>query len=272
MAAPEAAPSTPAPFTGPADYDRLLQAHNVLQGKFTHEVPRVAAENRELRDTITRITEENQRLKMSPSEPAPAAAPQMADGVPAAPYTEAEETEYGKELISLMQRVGADEAQRAVTPVVQDHRTTSEDQFFGAMSDACPDWAVINSSPAFHAWLTQIEPLAGQSRQALLNHARDNLDLPRTLKFFQEFKQTQMPNPDTATQVAEMTTPPTGNVGTPQPEGPQIMSADELKAHFRKVREKLYTPEEAEYMEQRVLATHAYAAQMAKEARAQHVY
>lgn len=64
---------------------------------------------------------------------------------------------------------------------------TSEQQFWSELTRFVPEWQSINSDKEFQAWLLQIDPLTGISRQAYLEDAQGQLDAHRVANFFTEW-------------------------------------------------------------------------------------
>jgi len=64
----------------------------------------------------------------------------------------------------------------------------AEDKFFDGLAGLHPDWQQINNSREYAEWLQVVDPLSGYTRKALLDGARERLDLNLVSNSFAEFK------------------------------------------------------------------------------------
>ena len=109
---------------------------------------------------------------------------------------------YGEDLIKASQRW----AEMHYTPIINqleqrlrsvegntqriEHHTAAQ-SVEQALDRAVPDWGTINVDPAFITWLGQTDPFSGHTRKAMITDAHARGDAPRTIAFFQAFKNEQ---------------------------------------------------------------------------------
>lgn len=102
-----------------------------------------------------------------------------------------------------------EEIDRHVGPVKQklDHaekesQNRREADFWDALEEKMPDWAIINDNPKFHEWLAQKDPFSGMTRQDLLSRSQMAFDPDRVVAMFAAFKQSSPAprNPTAETQ------------------------------------------------------------------------
>ena len=122
--------------------------------------------------------------------------------------TDKDETDYGSDMVDFARRVTREEmspvmqalAQMqqqlqqlnglapAVQQVAHKQQATSEEQFFGRLSQHVPDWAEVNDNPQFHDWLLTPDDMTGITRQTYLVDAQKSLDLQRVVSIFTAWK------------------------------------------------------------------------------------
>lgn len=156
----------------------------VLQGKYNAEVPRLSAENKDLKSKLTELEQKLDQMVAEKSRE---------------PLVKPEEIEeYGEGLIDVARRIAREELAVKQTEIdkLKDQiasltSVTSQKvdkDFFGSLTDKVPDWEQINQDARFLAWLDEVDDLTGETRQNLLSRAEKSRDAERTAKFFQRFK------------------------------------------------------------------------------------
>lgn len=71
-----------------------------------------------------------------------------------------------------------------VTQVAQQQQVTAQDQFWGNLTRLVPNWQEVNRDEAFHSWLLEVDPMAGVTRQSMLEAAQGRLRADNVAAFF----------------------------------------------------------------------------------------
>lgn len=197
---PQPAPAEPAPVEQPApqpEEETFRQRYNVLQHKYNAEVPRLHAQLREAVANITQLTTEVQRLQQ-------ATALQPTSSVP----QDEEDTErFGEDLMAAIDRRATALAQQMlqsrdgeITQYIRSLEAklenvgervvqTDQERFYAALAQRVPQWESINGNQAWLAWLSEVDPVYGQPRQAALDAAANALDANRVAAIFNAFNE-----------------------------------------------------------------------------------
>lgn len=201
---PEADPSvsTPAPATV-SDTDPPAEdfehKYKVMQGKYNVEVPRLHQTVREQAARLQSMEQLIATMQQQAAEPA-----QRTAELSPSLVTEEDKNAYG-DSIDVMRRVCREEInglsaqvkslsqviqqlQASIVPqvnaVAQKQARTADEQFWVTLNTLVPNWQAINDDDRFKSWLLEHDPLAGTTRQALLEVAHGNLDARRVASFF----------------------------------------------------------------------------------------
>ena len=194
---PQPAPAEPAPVEQPApqpEEETFRQRYNVLQHKYNAEVPRLHAQLREAVANITQLTAEVQRLQQATALQ-PTSVPQ-----------DEEDTErFGEDLMAAIDRRATALAQQMlqsrdgeITQYIRSLEAklenvgervvqTDQERFYAALAQRVPQWESINGNQAWLAWLSEVDPVYGQPRQAALDAAANALDANRVAAIFNAF-------------------------------------------------------------------------------------
>lgn len=212
--------------------DSYEHRFKVLQGKYNSEVPRLSAENKELKQTLKSLQDQLDELKVAKS---------------AEPLVKPEEIEeYGEGLIDVARRIAREEltAKDAKIKKLEDkidalegHTTkTAERDFYSVLSVKVPDWEKINADKAFHKWLDTVDELTGFRRQDLLSEAEKGRDAERVAKFFNAFKKTSKKQVEDTNLALETQVSP-NNTKTPNtPTGKKIWTRAEISEFYKRLR------------------------------------
>lgn len=226
------------------EYDKLEQRYRTLQGMHTADVQRYRAEQASLSAAIQDL--EDRLVAAEKAKATPATAPKY--------VTEKDVEEYG-DTLEMVRRAAREEAeniaiqreielrehiaqlearlgyvQNTVVPKVEDLSNAQINQvkasFWGEINTQVPDWRTVNDDPNFKAWLLAEDPVTGATRQQFLRQAQNDLNAPRVIRFFNEWKRSQAggqtPAPTNATQtdleklVAPGASKGGGNPATPE--------------------------------------------------------
>jgi len=174
------------------------QKYKTLQGMYNAEVPQLRQTIQELEgkvyqfeNLLANINQQNQNQQA-----------QQAQQLKLISDEEAEE--YG-ETLDVMRKVSKEEfgnigsevnALKAQIAQLSQHTAsqtqqlssavgqTQEELFWNRLNALVPNWQEINATDGFKAWLVEVDPLSGVSRQAYLDEAQSRLDVDKVAQFF----------------------------------------------------------------------------------------
>lgn len=195
---PVVAVSPPQPEPQPQPIDDWKARYDTLQGKFNAEVPKLYSDLRARDQAFAELQREVAQLKSKPVEP-PKVEPLV---------TDQDDEKFGADLIDAMRRVYREETgpllrrvetierfASAVAPqlqqverVTQDVAQSKEQQYWTAITTAVPDVDAVNVDPKWLAWLSEFDPLVGDTRQVALDKASQRLDSKAVIGIFNLFK------------------------------------------------------------------------------------
>ncbi len=270
---PAPAPSAPQPAPAPtpqAAPEPWEQRYRSLQGMFNATVPALEAQVKELKEQLT--------ARERASEPATPAEPE-----PREPKVTGKDVEaFGGDLIDLIKRAASDmfvesykgvherfgrledsvsKLQAAIGGVSENLTKDRRVIYFQELARLVPDYEVVNVDQRFTAWLSEVDPLSGQQRQAYLEAAFNNFDAARTAVLFNAWKQsvgtasapTATPQPQAPTAADELrrqVAPTSSRASTPAPsgneQGGRFFTTREVDKFYTDVAKGLYRNNEAE--------------------------
>lgn len=234
--------------------------YSVLQGKYNSEVPQLRAQLDHNTQLVTQLLE---RDRTPPAPPAPAQTPQ--ERLRALGASDEDIREYG-ELLPLILTIAENMAKPTMAKVEAELQrlqqaqgatagrivTLSRDQVFDALTNAVPNWRLINEADHFLDWLSKTDVFSGITRRVALADAFNKLDAARVTAIFQAYvgehpEQARTAGPtqiDPSTLVApdirgSAPVAPGGGGGVGR-----IWSESEIRDFYTKVRKKQVTPEE----------------------------
>lgn len=228
---PQATSNDSTPPVGQQD-EQLEHRYKVLQGKYNSEVPRLSAENKELKSRLAEIEQKLLDLQNA-TPPQPLVSPQEIE-------------EYGEGLIDVARRIAREElagkdaeiqALKAKLNSLEETTTkVVQEDFFSALGTKVPDWMTINNDANFHKWLDEIDDLTGARRQDLLSTAERDRDADRVAKFFLAFKKTSQKQVANANAALESQVAPS-SVQTPNtPPAKKVWTRAEISQFYERVR------------------------------------
>lgn len=201
-AVPEPAPPAPVPPPAPsaqptsADAELLRMRQELATAQGRNE-----AHTMEMAELRQRLAAMQDVVNARPAAP-PAA--------PTSLITDADRTDFGEDMIDLVQRVVRDSVgatiaklgeriaqlesgqQRIATAANAAQKSAEElafDRYLSAIDAALPGWREINSSPAFVDWLQKPDMFSGKIRHQLLEDANLAADSQRVIAFFKAYLQ-----------------------------------------------------------------------------------
>ena len=222
--------STPPPATG---VDETVEhRYKVLQGKYNSEVPRLSAENKDLKGRLQQLENDLEVLKNTK---------------PPEVLVKPEEIEqYGEGLIDVARRIAREElagkeaeiaALKARIDSISNVTTQNvEAGFFKSLTEMVPDWEQLNQDSKFLNWLEEIDELTGESRQSLLSRAEKSRDAVRTAKFFNAFKKTSTSWAATNNQALDSQIAPPTKKAPNAPPAKKIWTRNEVADFYGRLR------------------------------------
>lgn len=162
--------------------------YKVLSGKYSSEVPRLAAENREFKSMIKQMEQKIENLAKAGSTNKESL------------IRSEEIDEYGEPLIDIIRRAAREEL-ASKDAEIQELKSRMESfdskvsrnvevDFYEDLGRRVPEWVAINDDQNFHKWLEGYDELTGQRRQELLSSAEAERDARRVSNFFNAYVKT----------------------------------------------------------------------------------
>lgn len=218
----------------PPKEDPWEHKYKVMEGKYRAEVPRLAADNRDLRQKLDNLSAEMEQLKSKAS-------------TPSQPLISAEDREkYGDDLLDVIKRTAQEqvaakdqeiaELKRRLDSVHQDTAKTAEVTFYDQLSAKVPDWVSINGEESFLKWLDEYDELTGRTRQDLLSEAEGARDAERVARFFTKWKATQQQNVATSQRNLQAQVTPDSNKVVKPPVGKRYFTRAEIAEFYAAAR------------------------------------
>jgi hypothetical protein len=238
---PDPAPA-PAPAPEPEDFK---SKYDTLTGKYNAEVPRLYGEVGDLKvklaEAIAIINDFKVKQDATPAKPIepPAGLAYLRKEMP-----ELEEAinflfeQRATELIAAKIDPKLKETDTKINNLEDTTVKGAYNVFSKTLSDAVPNWKVLNEDPGFLKWLEDVEPYSGLRKADLIVMAHDNLDASRVSQFFLDYikstgKTPAPPAPDPAKFVAP---PKPSGGGEPQlPNEKDFVTTQEISAFYNDV-------------------------------------
>lgn len=233
VAAATAEPVEPATPTEPKD-DDWEHRYKVLSGKYNAEVPRLAAENRDLKGRLGNLEEMVKNLQE---------APQASRESLVKPE---EVEEYGENLVDLIRRAARDELASKDAEIkelrvkLDSFQSTAnksvEINFYDDLASRVPDWVTINDDANFLKWLEEYDELTGQRRQDLLSQAEGERDARRVANFFVAWKRLNQERQETSNRQLESQAVPKAAKAVETPASKRTYSRQEIADFYARAR------------------------------------
>jgi hypothetical protein len=211
-------------------HDEWEHRYKVLSGKYNSEVPRLAADNRELKSTLKRLESELDTLKKSAN-------------VSSSSLLKPEDIEeYGEGFIDVVRRAAREEISSKDQEINElkmqidalSNKTTKtvEIDFYEDLGRMVPEWVAINDDKNFHRWLDGIDELTGRQRQQLLSDAEAERDAKRVSNFFNAFRKANKTWAATANKSLESQVVPEQSKQVPTPPAKRIWTRSEINSFY----------------------------------------
>lgn len=122
--------------------------------------------------------------------------------------------------------------------VNQQVSASNYDRFLGKVSQLVPDWEQVNTNQGFLKWLSEVDPLVGKPRQALMDEAAGAMDANRVSAIFNAYKSLVAPvkksNSDLQRQVSPSKTASSSQNQQPKSSG-KVWSQREIQQFYQDV-------------------------------------
>lgn len=239
--APEDPPADP-PAQDPVDQkkeeppkeDPWEHKYKVMEGKYRAEVPRLAADNRDLRQKLDALTAQMESLKSQAEKPAQSL------------ISPEDREKYGDDLLDVIKRAAQEqvaakdaeiaELKRRLDGVHQDTAKTAEVTFYDRLGELVPDWVAINADEGFLKWLDEYEEFTGKTRQELISDAESARDAVRVAKFFTKWKAEQTQSVAASQRALESQVVPDSNKVVKAPAGKRYFTRAEISKFYQAAR------------------------------------
>lgn len=242
---PVVAPPTELP--DPQKEDPWEHRYKVLEGKYRAEVPRMAADNRDLRTKLDSLSQQMEQLKSQAETPKTSL------------INQEDREKYGDDLLDVIKRasqeqISAKDAEiadlrRKLDGVFQDTAKSAEVNFFDRLGQIAPDWVTINGDESFLRWLDEYDEFTGKTRQDLLSDAENAKDAERVARFFNKWKASQVNTVAQSQTALESQVAPDSNRIVVPPVGKRIFSRGEIAQFYAAARRGEMTAKEMVAME-----------------------
>jgi hypothetical protein len=210
-AAAPVAPVAPVAPAAPSPGNEWESRYHSLQGKYNAEVP--ALQN-QLQNAMTAMGNMGRELDTLKAQVAQRSAQPPAPPPAERRVTDADITTWGADMLDVIGRKAAEEAQRMVQPlaseneqlkdviaklqgrtdqVAQTQQQNREQMFWTRLQEVVPNWQAMNTDPAFLGWLSEYDPMIGNTRKYALDQAQAQLNADRAGAFFRAYAATLPP-------------------------------------------------------------------------------
>ncbi len=244
--------------------DTAEQRYRTLQGMYNADTARLRAEKQEL---TSRVEQLETLLSSISSAPAQSTAnnerlitdkdiEEYGDSIEVMRRVTKEETlAYQREIADLRKTIR--DLQLQVVPrveaVAQRQAKSADQAFWSELTATVPNWKDINQNKDFHAWLLEVDPLTGVTRQTHLESAQKNLDVRRVAAFFSTWQGStgqsiaHEPRDAAKSQLEKQVAPGRGRTAA-APSAPQAKTytSNDIKQFFNDVRRGAYKGRETE--------------------------
>lgn len=228
--------------------DTWENRYKILSGKYSAEVPQMAAERRELRHKLQQLEKELEILKNAPK--------------PERLVKDEEIAEYGEPLVDLMRRAAREEVaakDAQISELVarlesfehQNQKHTVVD-FYTRLGQLVPDWVAVNENKSFHKWLAERDDLTGLERQEMLTQAEAEKSPERVSAFFNAFKKQTQSAVAQASQRLETQVAPSAMSSDGPPPGKRIWTRSQIADFYGQVRRGELSEEKAVAIESEI--------------------
>ncbi|MFA5569509.1 MAG: hypothetical protein WC972_12785 [Trueperaceae bacterium] len=264
---PSPPPEKQPPPTPPAD--DLDHKFRTLKGKYDSEVPalrrelaereaRLADRDRDIDQLRNAVDSLQEQMQRAPADPVKATVdPKDAENFgadlvdmvirTAGTVFNQQAGPFAAQFDKLTSRLAALEAQ--LRGVGEQQGDTAEQLFFAQLGQLVPDWTQINESADWLAWLGQVDPVYGHTRQAALDRARQALSATHVAAIFDAFKATKAPpRRKPAEDLGKQVAPARGAASAPPATEARVWTRAQIMNFYDRVRRgEISAADEAKY-------------------------
>lgn len=243
----------------------MEQRYRTLQGMYNADIGKLRIENRQFAERVASLEQLLASISAAPTAFTQSTSTKL--------VTDEDIKEYGDSL-EVMRRVSKEELatanqkiaeleqlvrqmQTSVIPRVEQvaHRqnVSTEQLFWSELSAMVPDWKAINADTQWQAWLLEVDPLTGSTRQHYLEDAQRNLDAARVANFFTAWKGSvgsstaQSPRAAVAAELDKQVSPGRSrSSGAPSDNQPKRYTPQDIAKFYDDVRKGLYRDRQSE--------------------------
>lgn len=229
-------PTQPEPVDN-SEFDKMKQRLAVLKGKYDAEVPRLAAENRLLKEQISAAAQVTKPVATAPSPSQPEKPVDVFDelGIP-----EDQRDAWDKDSVELMKQIAGKMATEMVQPIQRELAESRRKTFEQRLDEAVPEWQEWNESESWQSWLADADPWDIRPRQDILETLVEANDVKRIANLFNRWRTdtgqqeaVRPPVQETPTTVASQVTPaPRANGRPVQAQQKPAMSLKKIDQMF----------------------------------------
>lgn len=231
---PAPTPPTEQPDAQKKDDETWEQRYRVIEGKYRAEVPRLNADNRELRQQLDALKNEFEVLKSRGTQ------------TPSSLISAEDREKYGDDLLDVIKRAAQEqvaakdveisELKRQLESVTTTTAKTADLSFFDQLGTLVPDWVVINGDDQFLKWLDEYDEFTGRTRQDLLSEAEQARDANRVARFFTSWKSSQTASATNSQRQLESQVAPDSKRASSPPPGKRFFSRREIADFYAAAR------------------------------------
>ena len=239
--------------TTPVAEPNFEQKYKVLEGKYNAEVPRMAQENRSLKEELESLRSEVTNLKTLTAKPKEEVKPLV---------SQEDRDQFGDDLIEVMKKASrevmseslgsnteVDTLKQELNTIKKQQSNSQELTFYNELNTLFPSWRQGNEDAGFLTWLNEVDKYSGQTRQQLLSQAESNRDARRVATFFIDYFGQQQSEPSTSKPSLEEQVSPKPSGKTNVPPAKKFYSNRELAQFYNAVRNGKINKAEAERIE-----------------------
>lgn len=256
-----------------AEFEKVQHKYDVLNGKYTKEVPRLARQVRDQNSEIGRLQSVTAAVASAPDT-------LQEQPKPEALLSPEEREEYGPEFLDIISRTARenispevaalkeqiDSLQGQLSNVTTKAAAQEETTMKDALTQRVPQWEALNEDEAFVDWLNKLDTRAGATYYELLNKAFQRGDVDTTASFFSEFltennrgqelPQEELGEPTEQADPARRPTIPVAQLAAPgqpagsrpatAPKGKRIWKTSEITAFYNEVQKGRFADKKTE--------------------------
>lgn len=227
----------------------------VVTGKYDAEVPKLAADLKQLRADDELRRAEIEHLKRQHEEAARAATPQeVVDRRTIDPFlTETDRQTFDEDMLDMVARAAhglagaqVDAVRGEMADLQKRYAESSTNSFWEYLDREVPDWNTLNTDPGFLDWLAVVDTLTGRTRKDLLDDARCAGNAKLAANFFKTYKA------ESGTGTEPQAPPPGLPPGQQEMEGQVAPAKGPAGKTPKETKKKVYSPAEINALADRI--------------------